>query len=74
MDSSTRWVVVFGLNVLTATFIKIYDTVRSEVDAMKKKNSEKENEHPERKGEKLEFRVLTDNPLLYENLVRKRLI
>jgi len=60
------------LNVLTATFIKIYDTVRSEVDAMKKKNSKKENEHLEIKGEKLEFRVLTDNPLLYENLIRKR--
>ena len=62
------------MNVLTATFIKIYDTVRSEVDAMKKKNSEKENEHLERKGEKLEFRVLIDNTLVYENLVRKRLI
>lgn len=60
------------MNVLTATFIKIYDTVRSEVDAMKKKNSEKENEHLERKVEKLEFRVLTDNPPLYENLIRKR--
>jgi len=60
------------LNVLTATFIKIYDTVRSEVDAMKKKNSKKENEHLEIKREKLEFRVLTDNPLLYENLIRKR--
>ena len=72
MDSSTQWVVVFGLNVLTATFIKIYDTVRSEVDAMKKKNSKKENEHLEIKGEKLEFRVLTDNPLLYENLIWKR--
>ncbi|RLI41694.1 hypothetical protein DRO59_06250 [Candidatus Bathyarchaeota archaeon] len=62
------------MNVLTATFIKIYDTVRSEVDATKKKNSEKENEHPERKGEKLEFRVLIDNTLVYESLVRKRLI
>ena len=39
---------------------------------MKKKNSKKENEHLEIKGEKLEFRVLTDNPLLYENLIRKR--